>query len=352
MTRAERYSLLAAVTCLLAWPVGAGTPAAIPTYFDADTANEIDDFYAVYRAMIAPELCVLGVSSIGFSSSRDFGSTTRQSQQFNEEILLLLGARTVAHPLGALRAMPDRFTPVDSAAARDIIAKAKSIDGPQKLRVYATGALTNIASALLLEPSIVGKISVFIIGPSLRSGKIAFEDFNSKGDTAAAMMIMESNVHLNLMPSAAVISPEYMDYLADSTKPFPTTARPVFKWNLAVAERRLQGRGGIKSYLLGRWLMHAPLNKFLLGGESPALQRLLRIGRFTDTEWVMWDVALVQASLRPDTAQSMEIPIGGRSVHVWTELDNKAMEEDFWRASDAFASDETPGGQSHKPCSR
>jgi len=207
--------------------------------------------------------------------------------------------------------------------------------------VYATGAATNVASALLLEPSILDKLAVFIVGPSLRSDRISLDDYNSQGDPIAMQFLLESQVELHLMPGTTVISAKLMDFVAGLTTSFPENEPPVFKWQLQDAERHLGGRGGIKSYLLGRWQMHAPLNKSLMGGDSPQVERLLKIGRFLDNEWVMWDVALIEASLNPELATSKTLSIAGRSIHVWTGLSNQAMTDDFWNASDAFPDNRT-----------
>ncbi len=48
--------------------------------------------------------------------------------------------------------MPAASTPVDSPAARDLIAKAKAMPDGKKLQVFVLGAYTNVASALLLDP--------------------------------------------------------------------------------------------------------------------------------------------------------------------------------------------------------
>ena len=65
---------------------------------------------------------------------------------------------------GATHAMPDEVTAVDSPGARFIIEEAMK-DDPRPLHIAFYGPLTDIASALLLEPRIQNKnIRVIWIG--------------------------------------------------------------------------------------------------------------------------------------------------------------------------------------------
>ena len=89
---------------------------------DADTANEIDDLYAIVLAIVAPEFKVEGVTSAHFTRSTESNDTVRRSQEINEQLLGAMGLRdSIPHPIGANRSMPDATTAVDSPAARLII---------------------------------------------------------------------------------------------------------------------------------------------------------------------------------------------------------------------------------------
>ena len=54
----------------------------------------------------------------------------------------------------------DEKTPVDSPAARFIVEKAREYSVDRPLYVLAIGAITNVASAILMDPSICEKIVV------------------------------------------------------------------------------------------------------------------------------------------------------------------------------------------------
>ena len=276
---------------------------------DADTANEIDDFYAIVRALLAPEFQVEGLCSATFGQNPPL-INIRASQQFNEEILSHLElSEEVPAPMGASRPMPDKSTPVDSPAARHIIERAHAGGPGDKLWVIATGQCTNLASALLIDPTIEDKVVFAFIDGDYDHGRWGPGLYNWKNDIHAVQAIFESNVEYFHMPAPSV----------SGTMRMPKSE----------AEEHLKGRGGIHDYLLDRW-------------ETVAPEREL---------WTMWDIALVVAILRPELAttetagapivrgvQDVEqFPDNPRRVTVWTNIYEARMLADFWRVLDEYA---------------
>ena len=276
---------------------------------DADTANEIDDFYAIVRALLAPELRVEGLCSATFDRNPPLNNI-RASQQFNEEILSHLGlSESIPAPMGAARRMPDKSTPVDSPAARHIIQRAHAGSPDDKLWVIATGPCTNLASALLIDPTIRDKVVFAFIDGDYSDGRWGPGLCNWVNDIHAVQAIFESNVEYFHMPAPSVSG--------------------MLKMRKTDAEGHLAGRGGIHDYLLRRWETVAPQGQL----------------------WTMWDIALVEAILRPDlaTAQTVgaptvhgvqeveQYPDNPRRVTVWVDINVGGMLVDFWRALDQHA---------------
>lgn len=262
-------------------------------YIDTDMATEIDDSFAVYRALIAPEINVVGVSSIGWRGQRDFSVNTRASQDMIEEILGLLGLKErISHPLGAMNPMPDKRQPVDSPAARDIIAKAKAVPVGEKLQVFALGAYTNVASALLLDPSIRDNVTVHVMGFLYEEGRLKTNEYNCQGDLSAAACLLESGVELKIMPASALWR---------------------FQWSKAETDAHFKGKGGIKDYLVRRWESYAP----------------------NAAERTQWDIAIFEAFLRPNLATLSKGVHDGARFHVWTGVDIPGMKADYWEATAA-----------------
>jgi len=72
------------------------------------------------------------------------------------------------HPRGSLLRIYDWGQDVaqHSAAAYFIIQEAKKASSDNKLNIIALGALTNVASALLIEPSIAANVRLYCLGTS------------------------------------------------------------------------------------------------------------------------------------------------------------------------------------------
>lgn len=73
------------------------------------------------------------------------------------------------------------------------------------LYVVAIGAITNIASAILLKPEICENIVVVWLGGHARHMPIT-DEFNMKQDIAAARVVMQSGVPFVQLPCAGVVN--------------------------------------------------------------------------------------------------------------------------------------------------
>ncbi len=282
---------------------------------DADTANEIDDLYAIVRAIAAPEFRVEGLTSAHFTRSTVSNDTVRQSQAINEQILDAMGLRnSIPHPVGADRSMPDPTTAVDSPAARLIIERAHAGGPDDKLTVFALGACTNLASALVLDPSIESKVIFAFIDGDYRNGQWGPGIFNWKNDIHAVKAIFESNVEYVHMPARAV-SVEMRLSKID-------------------VDEHLKGKGGVWDLLVDRWETF----------PRTANQKVK----------VMWDVALIEAVLRPNLATPVVVgapiihdaqtveqyPDNVRRIKVFEAIDSDGMANDFWKSLDAAIAEE------------
>ncbi|HEX8510043.1 MAG TPA: nucleoside hydrolase, partial [Propionibacteriaceae bacterium] len=129
---------------------------------NTDAKNEADDQYAIVHALLSPTLDIRGLVPAHFGTER----SARSMEDSRDEIDLLLelmgrtGQVTVAN--GAATALPDESTPVDSPGARLIIQESKSASADDPLFVTFLGPLTDMASAILLDPAIVGRPVVVV----------------------------------------------------------------------------------------------------------------------------------------------------------------------------------------------
>lgn len=159
---------------------------------DADTGNEIDDFYAIVRALIEPSFNVLAVNSAQYHTQTGAPENTVQiSQDFNEQILQVMQL-DIPHPLGANEPLPDVNTPQPSDASKTIVEAAHHLPEGEFLDVVLFGPMTNVASAILQDSSIVPKLRVHIMGLRYdpETGEWNKNEFNTNNDPEAMNVLL------------------------------------------------------------------------------------------------------------------------------------------------------------------
>jgi purine nucleosidase len=171
---------------------------------DTDAKNEADDQFAIVHALLSPSLEVRGLIAAHFGTSR----SDRSMEESREEIDLLLQLMgleqqvTVAN--GAPSGIPDEQTPRDSAGAELIIAESTLASPDEPLFIAFLGPLTDMASAILLDPSIVDREVVVIwIGGVGYGGVESYPgvEFNLRNDIAAANVVYDSGITVWQVPS-------------------------------------------------------------------------------------------------------------------------------------------------------
>jgi len=168
---------------------------------NTDAKNEADDQFAVVHAVLSPTLDVRGLIAAHFGNHRSDRSMAESRAEL--DLLLRLMGRTgeITAVNGAATAIPDEQTPRDSAGARLIIEESK-LEG--RLFVAFLGPLTDMASAILLDPAIVERDVVVIwIGGVGYGGVESYPglEFNLGNDIAAANVVFDSGITVWQVPS-------------------------------------------------------------------------------------------------------------------------------------------------------
>ncbi|MCA9916587.1 MAG: nucleoside hydrolase [Anaerolineales bacterium] len=172
---------------------------------DTDTYNEIDDQFAIVYALLSPEqMAVEALYAAPFFNRRASSPGDGMEKSYDEILRLLerlnLSAENLAYR-GSNGFLADYDHPYDSEAVRDLIDRAMNATEP--LYVVAIGALTNIASAILIEPKIIEKIIVVWLGGNALHWPNTIE-FNLSGDVLAARLVLDCGVPLVLIPCQGV----------------------------------------------------------------------------------------------------------------------------------------------------
>jgi hypothetical protein len=182
----------------------------VDVVIDTDTFNEIDDQFALAFLIKSPEkLNLKGIYAAPFynqnSSSPADGMEKSYQEIFN---VLALMKREDLKPLvqrGSTGYLPSETTAVDSDAARDLAALAMRYSEDKPLYVIAIGAITNVASAILIKPEIINRIVIVWLGGNGLHW-IHNVEFNLTQDIAAARVVFGCGAALVQLPCQGVVT--------------------------------------------------------------------------------------------------------------------------------------------------
>ena len=174
---------------------------------DTDTYNEVDDQFALVYALQSTErLSVEAVYAAPFHNPRSTGPEDGMERSY-EEILRVMENASLAPKDGVYKGsrgyLGPENQPRESPAASDLIERAMQSTGDNRLYVVAIGAITNVASAILLEPGIIERIVVVWLGGHALHWPHTRE-FNLGQDIPAARVIFDSGVPVVHIPCAGV----------------------------------------------------------------------------------------------------------------------------------------------------
>jgi inosine-uridine nucleoside N-ribohydrolase len=176
---------------------------------DTDTYNEIDDQFALSYALLSPEKIELeAVYAAPYFNNRSSGPGDGMEKSY-QEILRLL--KFLGRPYdnfafrGSDRYLEDISRPVQSPAALDLIKKALASSPDNPLYVVPIGCITNVASAILIEPKIIENIVIVWLGGNSLDWPHQ-KEFNLMQDVKAAQVVLNSGVPIVIMPCQPVVS--------------------------------------------------------------------------------------------------------------------------------------------------
>jgi inosine-uridine nucleoside N-ribohydrolase len=253
---------------------------------DCDTANEIDDQFAMAYALGSPALDVRAVISV--QNTLIHGQHSVDMYQEEAERVVRLCGRDDSVPClrGAATPMENPDRPVASAGLDFLIAEARC--GP--LTIVATGPITDIASLLLAAPDVRGNVRIVWLGgfgdePSYRRFRLG--ELNGRADIAAWRALLAQQVDLLLLPG------------------WPGVVKLTVPYDAYAAELRA---------------MHRPIADYLAEITLRWKNEWEALHQRPVHEKVLWDVANVAAVLNPAcvTVTPMAYPtLDVAGAHNW-----------------------------------
>jgi purine nucleosidase len=181
--------------------------------------------------------------------------------------------------------------PRKNEASDFIIETAKSYSAQNKLTIIALGALTNVATAMLQDTSIADKVVVYMLGCWYNTTTRAWNksEFNIRNDlNAFDYLLNNKKVEMHIMSTTTALQLKVYKKVYDEklSKPVPLFKQLINRWNITGYPQR-----------------------------------------------ILWDMAIVDAFLHPEWATQEEVLTPPentqRKVFLYTDIDEKKMEEDF-----------------------
>lgn len=182
----------------------------VDAVIDTDTYNEIDDQFALsYMIRSDDKINLKAIYAAPFFNQHSTSPKDGMEKSYNEifNILTLMKEEELKKVVyrGSEQYLPSETEPVISPAAEHLCKLASGYTTENPLYVVAIGAITNVASALLIDPSIASKIVLVWLGGHSYEWPNT-KEFNMYQDVAAARVIFNSGAPVVLLPCNGVVS--------------------------------------------------------------------------------------------------------------------------------------------------
>ena len=182
----------------------------VDVVIDTDAYNEIDDQYAIcYMLKSKQKFSVKGITAAPFLNSRCTSVADGMLKSYNEIIKLLdlMGESQLKDIVfkGSQEYLTNETTITESDAADYIANLAENYSPENPLYIVAIGAITNVASAILKNPSIKENCVIIWLGGHATHVPFAASEFNMTQDIAAARVVLGCGVPLVLLPCKGVV---------------------------------------------------------------------------------------------------------------------------------------------------
>lgn len=231
----------------------------------------VDDIEAWARRLVQEGMTVEDLAFVGPGEGMELSYA--EIHRVLDELGISTDGRRVFRGSTSYLSAPDK--PVESEAARLIIEAATATDD-DPLYVLAMGCLTNIASAILMEPEVVRRIVV--VWTSGYPSWVPYSNHTSLNlvqDRLAARLLFDCGVPLVYLPGYYIGSQ--------------------LRLSLPDMDTHVRGRGAIGNYLHHLYT-HNPLHE----------QRVIR--DLSARTWVIWDMICVAWILEPSWVPTELVP--------------------------------------------
>lgn len=314
---------------LFGWPLVAPRSRVI---IDNDYSGDPDDLIQTAHHLLSPSVDISMFIASHLSDKDPWdpsGSQAANAEKILRKLLDVMGVedRYTVHR-GSEYAITDTATPQDTPAARAIIAEAMRDDTDLPLYYCAGAGLTELASALLIEPAIASRMTLVWIGgaeyPELSAPPPNGDhmEYNLRIDVPAAQVVFNSDIPIWQVP------------------------RNVYRQVLMTYAELLVSVG-----------QHGPLGQHLQQAIEKVMEWTAKANFHVGETYAMGDSPLVtltalQSAFQPDPSSSFYVwhdrltikddgnygaKSSGRPIRVYTHVDNRLTFGDFFAKLQLFA---------------
>lgn len=178
----------------------------VDVVLDTDAYNEIDDQFAIaYLLKSKDKLNTKAIYAAPFFNDNSDNPKDGMEKSYLEilKLLSLMNEKCEVFK-GSEKYLDNEKEPVISPAAEDLAKRAEDYSPQNPLYVVAIGAITNIASAILLNPNITKNcVIIWLGGHALHYHNT--NEFNMMQDVASARVVINSGVPFVQLPCRGVV---------------------------------------------------------------------------------------------------------------------------------------------------
>lgn len=309
----NRVFLVGALVCTLA-AAGAAAAPKVPAILSTDIGNEIDDQWAVVYMLVNHDVFdVLGIISAHAPSlpAPAAHSTYKVLVDTVENHLNMID-----HPPlfeGSSLPLNDTATPRANAGVSFLVTESRRFSSSDRLTVLTIGAATDVASAILLDPTITQRIRVVTM--AFNNWPEGGNEYNVANDVKAWQVILNSDV------------------------PVVIGSGSVCRAHLALGLEQARNLVG----------SHGPVGAWLWSEFETWYYRFVKPLRKDDFSkpWIIWDTIVLAyveglteqvTYARPSMSDEMKFGPGrkGETITWITSVDSARMWDDFLQKLDAY----------------
>lgn len=292
---------------------------------DTDANNELDDQHAIAYMLFSGD--VFDVEGITVNRTRGGGDVELQAAEA-ERIVALAGLRRVftvfrgANGSFAEIAPHVREPNFDGASAvNEIIKQAKAPGTP--LTLVPVGKLTNIALALLKEPSIASKVRIVWLGSNYPEPG----EYNQENDEGALQYLLDANVpfEIALVRYGTPTGTDHVRVTRDEIHARMPGKGPLVRVIVA-------GRHGGKFSTFGDYSVNL-FDHIELSGDPPS-RALYDMAAVAIVKNPAWAHARKIPAPKLENGKWVERPDNKRTITLWENFDRDAILKDFFATMD------------------